>query len=486
MYYRKTIHTLISLALVASLPLWAVAEPTEKISLRAAVEQALEKNLSLKLQQEDVQVAKGAVLSNEGKFDILVKGETAVQSQESTAIVTGGAEQEDTGLLSAEASKIFTTGTAISLGWSNNSYDSDASGLLFNPSYNTGLTLGLRQPLLKGLGEDTQTAGIQTAQKQLEAASFQVDSQAADLAAEVKRAYWNLVFAWQDIKVQKLSLTLAQKLLEETEAKINVGKLAPVELYQPQSEVARREEQLISAERAIGTAEDELKLLLNSDKWLQTFEPVDQPATEPVELDLPTILANALANRPDVKAADLLVEAARIETEVAEDNLRPDLALVGSVGVAGTDDSYSGSMDSSLSEPDKLWQIGLSFSMPLENSAAEGSRQVAKAQYNKARSNAELLRQQIRRTVRTTVRDVQLAIKALEATRKTSLATQKRLEAEEAKFGSGRATTLDVLTAQQAYSQALSQENQTSITYANTLAELDRIQGKVTLTSEPR
>ena len=85
--------------------------------------------------------------------------------------------------------------------------------------------------------------------------------------------------------------------------------------------------------------------------------------------------------------------------------------------------------------------------------------------------------------MRTTVRDVRLAIKAIDATRKTSLASLKALEAEQAKFDSGRSTTLDVLIAQQSYSQALSQQNLTLITYANILAELDRIQGLVTFSS---
>jgi outer membrane protein TolC len=317
----------------------------------------------------------------------------------------------------------------------------------------------------------------------MEAATYQVNSEAANLAADVKIAYWNLVFAWQDIEVQKLSLKLARKLLEETEAKINAGRLAKVEIYQPQSEVARREEQLISSERAIGTAEDELKLLLNSDKWMTSFQPTDQPTTEPVELDLATIQKNALKNRPDLKAADLLIEAAEFEEKKAKNDIRPDLSLVGGVGVAGTSGTYGDSLDNSIGNPDNLWQVGVTFSMPLENRVAKGNYRQAKASHNRAKTNAELLRQQIRKTVRTTIRDIQLAIKALEATRKTSFATLKRLEAEQAKFASGRSTTLDVLTAQEAYSQALSQQNQTSINYANTLAELDRIQGLVTFSS---
>lgn len=456
-------------------------EPTQKISLKDAVEQALLNNLNLRLRKEEVESVKGATLSAQGKFDIIFEADAGARSEEQTPLIPGGAEQEDTGSWNIEAIKTFTTGTAVTLGWNNNRYESDAEGLLFNPSYNSGLNLGVRQPLLRGFGDEVQTTQLRASQKQLEAASFQVDNQAANLAADVKRAYWNLVFAWQDIEVQKLSLELAKKLLEETKAKIDAGKLAPVEVYQPQSEVARREEQLISAERAIGVAEDDLKLLLNSSDWLARYEPTNEPTSEEVQLDPPVILDNALQNRPDLKASDLTTEAAKIEMARATDDIRPDLSFVGNIGIGARTSRYEDAIDNSLTDPNNQWQAGLTFSMPLENSAAKGNRQQARASYNIARTNSELLRQQVRRSVRTTIRDVRLAIKALEATRKTSLATLKRLEAEEAKFNSGRSTTLDVLAAQEAYSRALSQENQTKISYANVLAELDRIQGLVTL-----
>ncbi len=461
----------------------ANAEEIEKLTLRSAIEQALHNNLNLQLRQEDVNSAEGVTLSAEGKFDVLFEAKANAQTQELTPIVFGGATQEDTADWSATASKVFTTGTSIGLGWNNNSYNSDTTGLLLDPYYNTGLMLSLRQPLLRGLGTEVQTSSIQSSKKQLEAASFQVSSEAANLAANVKTAYWNLVFARQNIEVQRLSVTLAKKLLKDTKTKVNAGSLAQVEIYQPQSEVARREEQLISAERAIGTAEDELKLLLNSDKWQMTFQPTDQPATKPVDLDLQTIQDNALKNRPDVKAFDLLIDAAKFEKLRAKDDVRPDLSLVGGVGLAGTSDTYGNSLDNNLRNPNNLWQIGVTLSMPLENRVARGNYRQATASYNRAKTNAELLRQQIRRSVRTTLRDIELAIKALEATRKTSLATLKRLEAEQAKFASGRSTTLDVLIAQDAYSQALSQQNLTSINYAITLAELDRIQGLVTFSS---
>lgn len=461
----------------------ANAEDTVKIDLRSAVEQTLKNNLNLQLRRADVNSAEGATLSAEGAFDIVIDADANFQSLEQTPLILRGAQKEDTGQWQAGASKVFTTGTSINLSWNNSSLNTDADGMLLNPSYDSGLTLGLQQPLLKGFGREVQTSLLRSSQKQLEAASYQVTSEAANLAADVKIAYWNLVFTLQDIEVQKLSLTLAKKLLQEIETKIKAGRLAEIDIYQPRSEVARREEQLITAERAIGTAEDELKLLLNSDKWLTSFQPTDKPTTEPVSLDLPTIVNNALNNRPDIKAADLLIEAAQYAEKKAKDDTRPDLSLVGGVGLTGTSDTYGDSLDNSVRDANNLWQVGVTFSMPLENRIARGNYQQAKANNYRAKTNAELLRQQIRKSVRSTVRDVQLAIKALDATRKTSLASQKQLEAEQAKFSAGRSTTLDVLVAQEAYARALSQQNLTAVNYANTLAQLDRIQGLVTFSS---
>ncbi|HBH30360.1 MAG TPA: hypothetical protein DDX81_00365, partial [Desulfofustis sp.] len=118
---------------------------------------------------------------------------------------------------------------------------------------------------------------------------------------------------------------------------------------------------------------------------------------------------------------------------------------------------------------------------PLDNSFARGRYRQSVAQLNSNRTSLALLKQEIRRSVKVTVRDVELALKAIEATTKTALANRKRLEAEQVKFEAGRATTLDVLIAQQDFSTALSTENRAKVAYAQTLAELDRIQGIITL-----
>ncbi len=480
---RRTVF-IIGLFVIPFFPSECMAEAAAegvRLTLSEAVREALANNLGLQLRMDDVASAEGARQEAEGEFDIIATAEGGARQTEYARLIPESVEKDKLADWSAGVQKKYTTGTEVSVNWNNSRYSSEPSSPFLDPAYSSGLSLGVRQPLLQGLGVDRQTAAIRASEKNIEAASQLVGSEAANLAASVKSAYWNLVFAWQDKSVKELSLALALKLLEETEEKIRAGRLAEVEIYQPRSEVARREEALILADRTIGLYEDELKLLLNSKDWFTAFVPADLPPTEPISPDPQTIAARALANRPDLKAAELAIEAARIEEEVARDNIRPVLDLVGLVGQGGTDEAYGDTLRDAVDEPETEWQAGLAFSVPLENNAAKGRFRQASAAHSRAVNQAQQLRLEVQKSVRTTVRDVQLAIKAMEATRKTSIATQKRLEAEQAKFEVGRATTFDVLTAQDAYSQALSQEKQSQVAYALALAELARIQGLVDL-----
>jgi outer membrane protein TolC len=369
----------------------------------------------------------------------------------------------------------------MGLSWNNGNLDTDSDLYFFDPIYNSDLTLELRQPLLKGFGREAQMADLNSAKTQLEASSYLVDSDAADLAAQVKQAYWELVFAHQNLEVLNLSLTLAQKLRDDTAAKIDAGKLAAIDLFQPESEVAQREQDLITGEREVGFAEDNLKLLMNSEDWLIPLRPLDKPSTEPVQPDVIQVYESALENRPDLQAATLQIKSAEYQLDKAENNRKPSVDILGTLGYGARAEDYSTALGDSFSDGDTRWQVGLSFSRPLNNSQAEGQYRQALAAHNKSKTSMELLKLEIKRAVRSTVRDVLLALKAVEATRKTSIATEKRLEAEQIKFEAGRSTTLDVLIAQQDFSRALSNENRSKVVYAQSLAELDRIQGAITI-----
>ena len=451
------------------------------LPLAEAVKTALENNLGLELRKEDVEVSEGTVEEARSNFDAIFSADVGATESNTTPVTIASSSEERTAAWNAQLQKRFTPGTEIDLSWKNGNLDTDSEIYLFDPVYNSGLSVGIKQPLLKGRGSDAQMADINSAESSLQASSYLVNSDAADLAAQVKTAYWELVFAYQNLEVLQLGLKLAETLREDTAAKIAAGKLASIDIYQPESEVARREEDLITGERAIGVADANLKLLMNSQEWLRRYTPVNKPVTDPITIDLMKVVDNAMKHRPDLKAAEMQIKATEFQVGKAENNILPAFDLVGLVGFGGTDDSYGNALERSFDDADTEWQLGLVFSRPINNSLAKGQLRRAQAQNRKSKTNLELLKQEIRRSIRITVRDVELALKAIEATSKTALATQKRLEAEQIKFDAGRSTTLDVLIAQQDFSSALSAENLAKVIYAQTLADLDRIQGFITI-----
>ena len=451
------------------------------ISITNAVETALQNNLNLKLKQQEVELAQGSTKEAESIFDPLLSADIETAEQTSTPITVSQVETEQTTAWNASVRKRFSPGTEVDLSWKNGSLNTDSNLYLFDPIYNTGVTLGVSQPLLRGRGTEVQEADINSARTALEASSFLVSSEASDLAAQVKKAYWELVYSHQNLEVLQLALTLAEKLRDDTSAKIKAGKLANIDIFQPESEVARREEDLISGERAIGVAEDNLKLLMNSQDWLIPLKPSNQPETEAISPNITTVLKNAMVNRPDLQAASLQIKQSGYQLKKAENNTLPKLDLNGAIGFGGKDDSYGSAVDRSFDDSETQWRLGITFSRPFNNSLAEGRLRQAAAKHKKDSTTLELLKQNIRRTVRVTVRDITLALKAIEATGKTAVATQKRLEAEHIKFNAGRSTTLDVLIAQQDYSKALSAQHRSKVVYAQTRAELDRIQGVISI-----
>ena len=155
----------------------------------------------------------------------------------------------------------------------------------------------------------------------------------------------------------------------------------------------------------------------------------------------------------------------------------PRLGIYGRAGIGGSGDEFTNAYSNINDDNDQHWQLGINFSMPLENRYAEGEYRQALSSIRKTKIQTEILRQEIRRKVRSSVRDVKLALKAIEATRKTTLATAKRLESEQTKFESGKSTTFDVLAAQESYARTLSDEYRAKVVYVQSLAEIDRVQG---------
>ena len=73
------------------------------------------------------------------------------------------------------------------------------------------------------------------------------------------------IFSLRDLEVKQKSLERAKDFQKQVKAQVLVGIMAPIETLQAESEVASREEFLLTAQDLIEDNQDKLKNILNID-----------------------------------------------------------------------------------------------------------------------------------------------------------------------------------------------------------------------------
>ncbi len=98
--------------------------------------------------------------------------------------------------------------------------------------------LQLRQPLLKNFWVDGTRHQIQVAKNRLKYTEWALRFRIETVISNVEKAYYELIFARENVKVQAKALELAERLLSENKKRVEVGALAPLDEKQAQSQVA--------------------------------------------------------------------------------------------------------------------------------------------------------------------------------------------------------------------------------------------------------
>lgn len=449
-----------------------------ELTLSEAVGISLRENLSIAEEDVLLKITRAQKKMSEGEFDpslSLDLSEAFQKTQVATILVSPEQRLLNYGV---SLGGKLRTGAAYELQWSGSKTTlGQFPFLILNPYYTSEFTLSLTQPVLKGRGSGVQESGIKVAEKNVEIAELQTGLTASAVITNTVGAYWDLYFTRYDAEVAGLSLDLARSLLEEVQARIESGAMAPSEIYKAEAEVAQREENLLRARKAVSDAEDALKGVMNFQQWETEIVPVEAPL-EPAALpELDSVLKAALENRRDYKQALRDLESKEILRKFYGNQLLPQLDLTASAGLNGTEGSFGDTFDSSTSGDFYSWQLGLSLTIPLNNRTARGSFLKSKYDEEKAALRIKGLRQSITLQAREALRALRLAKESVAATRKTRVASEKRLLAEQERFVLGLATLNDVLTFQKDYAGALSSEKRALTDYSKASVELERTMG---------
>ncbi len=462
--------------------------PELRLSLKEATALALQHNLTLEVSRLGLAGSEQGFVATTGVFDSVFSADAGANYAEAPttnqlAGATIGVErgrQFDLAL-----SKQTPTGGAVSLGWSNTRSSTNSTFYFLNPTYNSGLTLSIKQSLLRGFGTDVNRAQIEVARRNKDISRVQFEQSVITTVQAVENAYWNLVYTIDNLKVKQHSLKLAQDLLDQTRTRVRIGTSAPIDIVQAEATVAAREVDIIQANNQVGAAEDVLKGLMgfeNPEDWKSRILPTDELNVRTVSVNLDDSIGQALQRRPELQQRRLESQISELNLLSARSAAKPQLDLslqYGYAGVGGTEKVFDsngnviqtipGGWDDSLSQilnhQYNNWGGLVNFSVPLGNTTAKANLAQARFGVDTAKMNTALTQQGIISDVRTAVRGLEASAQGITAAVKSRELAERNLDAEQKKFDNGMSTAFNVVKIQDDLATAQAAELQARVFY---------------------
>jgi outer membrane protein TolC len=475
-----------------------------ELTLDDAVERALDRNLELAVERMNPTTFDLSLARIKAVYRPTLTSTIGQQSRltpPSSTLNGGTVVDNDTSTYNMGLSQSLPWfGSSFAFGFNNNKQVSSNTFNNYNPSYNSNFAATFTQPILRGMDIDSNRQQLLVTAISREVSETQLRGTVATTVANVRNAYWELLYAVQAVDVAKGSLDLAEKLVADNRARVEVGTMAPLDVVQADAEAATRRQLLTTAEANLGTAELTLKRLIvngtDDPLWRTSITPVDRPTFRNDTVDVEAAVRTALADRSDIEVARKTVESNDVTLKYSHNQTLPALDLTaayGAVGLGGTQYQRAGSGVTSTiigtvpggygdawhtltgqSYPN--WNVAVNFSYPLGESATEAGYARAKIQRNQASAQLRALELSIATEVTNAALQVESNLKRYEAATAARELAETRLSAEQSRFEVGLSTNFFVVQAQRDLATQQISELRALLDYRKSLVDVERSQ----------
>jgi outer membrane protein TolC len=413
----------------------------------------------------------------------------------------------------------FHWGTNLAVGFNNTHVTTNLPTSEYTPSINSGLQFRLTQNLLQGFGFVANTRFIRIAKNNREISDVAFRLQIITTVDQIENLYWDLVYAYENVRVQQEALTFAQRTLADNKQQVQFGTLPPIQVVSAQATVATDQQALILAQTNL-----ELQELLMKNALSKTLEDpalggaeviptstMQLPQQEPV---VPTqdLINDALGHRAELAESRIDLSTRELNNKAVRNAMLPTLALFAYYGGSGIGGDVNPlvpacppppqtsnlcfspakaappftnggpvSTASTLSQlfngaaPDK--GVGLTLSIPIRNRQGQADQVRAELEYRQA----QVRLQQLSNQVRIEVRNAQFALQQNRASVQAAQAAvdfaNETLHAEQQKLSAGVSNPTAVLQDQSGLTTAESNLVSAKAAYEKARVELDRATG---------
>jgi outer membrane protein len=313
------------------------------------------------------------------------------------------------------------------------------------------------------------------------AADAQRDSAEAtrlDTVYAVSQAYYRVLEARELLQVGENARTQREAFFKLTDSYQKAGKATRIESLKAEAQLLDAERSLIQAREALRISELILKKTIGigvaaqisiEDGLPETFA---EPGTDEV------LLSQMFENNPDLKKSMQFKEQARLSIDSATGSYLPEISLQGSYGYRKRDTGLP-----PLSGDE--WTAGVF----LEWSLFEGG--ITRAQVGKARARYrevewidKAIRDQVQVDLSQALGDIRTALASIRSSKRLVEAQDEAYKATVEFYKRGKATYIEVLSAETDLTQAKAAYVRSIGDYQSASARLDRVTGKRYAASE--
>ena len=407
----------------------------------------------------------------------------------------------------------FEWGTTLTAGFNNTHLTTNNPTSLLSPSLSSNFQFRVTQNLLQGFGSLPNTRFIRIAKNNREISDVAFRLQVLTTVDQVENMYWDLVFAYENVRVQEESLTYAQKALEDSRRQAQVGTAPPIQVVSSQSTVATDQQNLIVAQNNLQLQQLLMKNALSrsiEDPVLAEADVVPTstmqlPEREPV-VPIQELINDALQDRAELAESRIDLNSRDLSSKAVRNALLPsldayvyyggsgvggDIALPACTGAAnGTcyktvpppfqttnSVSYASTLNQLVNSTAPDRGIGLALTIPLRNREAQANQVRAELEYRQAQVRLHQLENQIRIEVRNAQFDVHQNRAAVQAAQSAVDLARQTFDADLQKLKVGLTTQTAILQDAAILTTAESNLVSAKAAYEKSRIELDRATG---------
>jgi len=411
----------------------------------------------------------------------------------------------------------FEWGGALTGAFNNSHLTTNNPTSLLTPQLGSSFQFRFTQNLLQGFGFLPNTRFIRIAKNNREISDVAFRLQIITTVDQIENMYWDLVFAYENVRVQEESLTYAQKALEDSKRQAQVGTVPPIQVVSSQSTVATDQQNLIVAQNNLQLQQLLMKNALSrsiEDPMLAEADVIPTSAMvipqQETVIPIQDLISDALRHRAELVESRIDLQSRDINNKSVRNAMLPTLqafAYYGGSGVGGDVNAlvpncsatsgsfcfnpakapppfqktnsvgYGGTLSQLVNStsPDK--GVGLSLNIPLRNRLAQSNQVRAELEYRQAQVRELQLENQVRMEVRNAQFDVKQNRASVQAAQSAVDLARQTLDADQQKLKVGLTTETAIL--QDAATLTTGESNLVSAkaAYEKSRIELDRATG---------